>query len=75
MNVSEAGIQKLHHGHQQSLILPTRWVNLEKPTKNKKTEKEGDLGLKGICYSFFYIIADLKTYLVMFINFTHHFWH
>lgn len=44
MNVSEVGIQKLDDGHQQSLIFHTCWVNLEKPTKNKETAMEGDLG-------------------------------
>lgn len=43
LNVSEVGIQKLYYGHQQSLILHTRWVNLEKPTKNKKTMMEENL--------------------------------
>lgn len=43
MNVSEVGIQKLYYGHQQSLILHTCWVNLEKPTKNKGAEMKGNL--------------------------------
>lgn len=60
MNVSEVGVQKPHYGHQQPLILHTCWVNLEKPAKNKQTEMEGDLGLKGNLLFIIYLIFNLK---------------
>lgn len=62
LNVSVVGIQKLHYGHQQSLILHTCWVNLEKPTKNRGTKMEGNLDENKLAiYYTVYVGADLKT--------------